>query len=326
VTVVSHHQPSVIRLLLASCLWATFVFGQEADIRARAEVAYLPPYRIGDVIRYKLTVVAPEQVRIQLPNPPPLTPFEVLGGGKIQRQRGELPGTIITSAEWDIAVYRLGTVTIPPLQIPCEAEGRRTLVRTNPITIEVVPLTSPKDTQPRPLKPPLPYPLSPIALALLAAITLTVMALMWLIGWGVVQVAKSAWASLQKVATKPPLPPHLLALQTIDRAEQLYRQGETERAFVLLSFGVRRYLRDRFQVPALEVPTWALMAPLQPHLSDELMGIVRQTLDRSDLIKFARYVPTDAEATQLFNDARRLVHSTQPPLTTPSDQGSGVSG
>jgi len=311
-------------LLLALCGWGTLSFGQEDAIKARAEAAYLPPYRIGDVIRYKVTVIAPEQVQVRMPNPPSLAPFEVLGGGKVRKQRGELPGIVFTSAEWDIAVYRLGTVTIPSLSVPCETEGRRILVRTNPITIEVVPLPSPKDTQPRPLKPPLPYPLNPIALTLLAAATMIALGLIWLVGWGMVQMAKSAWAGLQKVAAKPPLPAHLLALQTIDRAEQLYRQGETERAFTLLSFGVRRYLRDRFQVPALEVPTWRLMAHLQGHLGDELMSIVRQTLDRSDLIKFARYVPSDAEAQQLFDDARRLIRSTEPPPTAP--HSSGVKG
>lgn len=317
------HLLSWFVLLLVPCFGATFTFGQEGTIRARAEVAYLPPYRIGDVIRYKLTVVAPEQVRVHLPNPPRLTPFEVLGGGKAQRHRGELPGIAIISAEWDIAVYRLGKVTIPSLAVPCEWEGRRTVVRTNPITIEVVPITSPKDTQPRPPKPPLPYPLNFVALAVLTVITLTVMALLWLVGWGALQIAKSTLASLQKVTSKPPLPAHLLALQTIDRAEQLYRQGETERAFVLLSFGVRRYLRDRFQVPALETPTWALMPFLQAHLNDELAYIVCQTLDRSDLIKFARYVPSDAEARQLFNDARHLIRSTEPPPTAPH---SGIEG
>lgn len=126
-------------LLLALCGWGTLSFGQEDAIKARAEAVYLPPYRIGDVIRYKVTVIAPEQVQVRMPNPPSLAPFEVLGGGKVRKQRGELPGIVFTSAEWDIAVYRLGTVTIPSLSVPCETEGRRILVRTNPITIEVVP-------------------------------------------------------------------------------------------------------------------------------------------------------------------------------------------
>ncbi|GBC99765.1 hypothetical protein HRbin17_02296 [bacterium HR17] len=294
-------------------LWAVEIAGAaETDIRARAEVAYLPPYRIGDVARYRIAVVAPEQVKVIFPNPLPLAPFEVLGGGQVQRQQGALPGVVITVAEWDIAVYRLGKVTIPSVPISCEWEGRRTLVRTNPIALEVVPLTSPKDQQPRPPKPPLPYPLDPIALTLLAAGTLTAVAVTWLVARGLIWALRTAWSSLQQATARPPLPAHQLALQTIDRAEQLYRQGETERAFTLLSFGVRRYLRDRFQVPALELPTWQLQSYLQPHLPADLLRTLYKTLTLSDLIKFARYNPTDTEAQQLFADARQLIRTTQP--------------
>ncbi len=79
---------------------------------------------------------------------------------------------------------------------------------------------------------------------------------------------------------------------------------------MLLSFGLRRYLRDRFQVAALELPTWNLSQNLQPHLSSEHLNILRFTLDLSDLIKFARYTPSDAEAQKLFTNARQLVHAT----------------
>lgn len=278
------------------------------DIRARAE-AYPLSCFIGDPIRYKVTVFAPEQTKVIFPTVQKFGEFGILRPYPIQHQRGEL-GTATIIAEWDIAVYRLGKVTIPPLELACELEGRRALVRTNPVDIEVIPITKPTDKDPRPLKPPLPYPLSPLAMAILLVGSLFMMAMLWLIGRGMLWALQTAWSSFQKAVTKPPLPPHQLALQTIDRAEQLYRQGEVERAFVLLSFGLRRYLRDRFQVAALELPTWAISQHLQPHLSSEPLTILRFTLDLSDLIKFARYTPTDAEAQKLFTNARQLIYAT----------------
>lgn len=296
----------MLLLLLSSCpLWAQ-------EIRARAE-AFPRSCLIGDPIRYKVTVFAPETANVKFPASSRFGVFEVLQRYPTQKQPSELPGITAFSAEWDIAVYQLGKLTIPPMSITCEMEGRKSLVRTNPVDIEVIPLAPPDAKEPRPAKAPMPYPLSPLSLMLLLLGVFATMAVIWAVGkvvwWGI----QTAWSSWQKATSKPPLPPHLLALQTIERAEQLYRQGEVERSFVLLSFGLRRYLRDRFQVPALELPTWHLLFLLQNHLTKEQQKTLHQTLMLSDLIKFARYNPKETEAMSLFSNAKQLVQTTYVP-------------
>jgi hypothetical protein len=291
-------------LLLTSCP----LMAQE--IRARAE-AYPRSCLIGDLIRYRVTVFAPETANVKFPTGSRFGAFEVLQRYPSQKQPSELPGITAFSAEWDIAVYQLGKVTIPPLPITCEMEGRQTLVRTNPVDIEVIPLAPPDAKEPRPAKAPMPYPLSPLSVMLLLFGMLFTLATIWLFGKALLWAVQTAWSYWQKATEKPPLPPHLLALQTIDRAEQLYRQGEIERSFVLLSFGLRRYLRDRFQVPALELPTWNLVLLLRNQLTREQQISLQRTLTLSDLIKFARYNPKEQEAMKLFADARQLVQATQ---------------
>ncbi len=293
------------------------------EIRARAE-AYPRTCLIGDPIRYQVTVFAPETVSIKFPASSRFGAFEVLQRYPMQKQPSELPGITSFSAQWDIAVYQLGKLTIPPMIITYEMEGRKNLVKTNSVDIEVIPLAPQDAKEPRPAKAPMPYPLSPLSLALLLLGILFALAVVWIIGrvtlWGI----QTAWSSWQKATSKPPLPPHLLALQTIERAEQLYRQGEVERAFILLSFGLRRYLRDRFQVPALELPSWHLTLALRNQLSREQQGVLQRTLMLSDLIKFARYDPKETEALQLFANSRQLVQAIQArfqegkPTETPS--------
>jgi len=280
------------------------------EIRARAE-AYPRSCLIGDLIRYRVTVFAPETANVKFPTSSRFGDFEVLQRYPLQKQISELPGIMAFSAEWDIAAYQLGKLTIPPMSVTCEMEGRKTLVRTNPVDIEIIPLAPPDAKEPRPAKAPMPYPLSPLSLMLLLFGVLFTLAAIWLFGKALLWAIQTAWSSWQKAAEKPPLPPHLLALQTIDRAEQLYRQGEVERSFVLLSFGLRRYLRDRFQVPALELPTWNLVLLLRNQLTKEQQISLQRTLTLSDLIKFARYSPKEQEAMKLFADARQLVQTTQ---------------
>lgn len=284
------------------------------EIRARAE-AFPRSCLIGDPIRYKVTVFAPETATVKFPASSRFGVFEVLQRYPAQKQPSELPGITAFSAEWDIAVYQLGKLTIPPISITYEMEGRRSLVRTNPVDIEVIPLAPPDAKEPRPAKAPMPYPLSPLSLMLLLFGVFVTLAVIWLIGKAVWWGIQTAWSSWQKATTKPPLPPHLLALQTIERAEQLYRQGEVERSFVLLSFGLRRYLRDRYQIPALELPTWHLLFLLRNQLTNEQQKTLHHTLVLSDLIKFARYNPKETEAMGLFSNAKQLVQTTQIPET-----------
>lgn len=301
------------RFKIALFLMLILVLANEAlmaqEIRAMAE-AHPRTCLIGDLIRYKVTVFAPETANVKFPTNSRFGVFEVLQRYPAQKQPSELSGIMAFSAEWDIAVYRLGKVTIPPMAITYEMEGRKSLIRTNPIDIEIIPLAPPDAKEPRPAKAPMPYPLSPLSIALLLFGVLFALAVAFAIGKVVLWGIQTAWSSLQK-ASKPPLPPHLLALQTIERAEQLYRQGEIERAFILLSFGLRRYFRDRFQVPALELPTWHLTIALRNQISSEQQSVLQRTLMLSDLIKFARYNPKETEALQLFSNAKQLVQATQ---------------
>lgn len=281
------------------------------EIRAKAE-AYPRSCFIGDLIRYRVTVFAPETASVKFPISSRFGAFEVLRRYPLQKQPSELPGITVFSAEWDIAVYQLGKVKIPPMPITCEMEGRRTLLKTNSVEVEVIPLAPPNAKDPRPAKAPVPYPLRPLSLMLLLLSALMSLGAIWLAGKVFSWAIQTAWSSWHKATEKPPLPPHLLALQTIDQAEQLYHQGEVERSFILLSFGLRRYLRDRFQVPSLELPTRSLVLSLRNHLNREQQEVLYRTLTLSDLIKFARYNPERREAMRLFADARMIVQTTQP--------------
>lgn len=294
------------------CLFASFIAGISwcQEIRASADAFPMKCY-IGDLIRYRVTVFAPKQVRVIFPSPQRIGEFEVRRHYPVQHQRGELPGMRVTIAEWDIALYRTGKAVIPPLTIHCQGGGQTTLVKTNPVEIEVLSLLPPNARKPRPLKSPLPYPLSPFGMALVFLTTLLALAVLWAVGRGALWLAQTAWAHLQKVAVPPPLPPHRLALQAIDRAERLYRRGQIERAFLVLSYALRRYLRDRFRVAALELPTNAVIRHLQTDFTGDWLKVLRFTLDLSDLIKFARYAPTEEEATRLFDSARQIVHESE---------------
>ena len=116
----------------------------------------------------------------------------------------------------------------------------------------------------------------------------------------------------------PPLPPHARARMKLEAALLLIHEP---RAFAIaVSDAVRLYLEERFQLRAPErtteeflrdlKKTSALTAPQKESLS--------AFLDQCDLMKFARFEPTEAALRELHESALRLVHETQHDLATAS--------
>ncbi len=280
--------------------------GQELRASAHPTVC-----TIGDPITYRVALFAPESARIVLPQIARFGAFEVLRTGPVQKEKGQIPGTQVTIYQWDVALYRTGKGIIPPLTVTCEMEGKKTLVRSNPVEIQVIPIAAPDAKDPRPIKPPMPYPLgwkSVLYVALAAVLSLTIL------GLGVRGLfAIGGWALSQwrRWTTPLPLPPDALALQSISRARQLYRNGEVEKAFVLLSYAIRRYCESRFEVPALETPTDRLLPIIANEIGAADEPALRSVLDISDLAKFARYLPTEEEAEKIFTVSEEWIRRTR---------------
>ncbi|MCS7223953.1 MAG: BatD family protein [Armatimonadetes bacterium] len=297
---------------LVLCLSLSLVAGSLCESQELRASAHPSVCTIGDPITYRVALFAPESARVILPKISRFGEFEILKTWPIQTQKGAMPGTKVTVFQWDVALYRTGKGSIPPLTVTCEMEGKTTLVRSNPVEIQVIPIAPPNAKDPRPIKPPMAYPLSArsvaivtlIALLSLTALALGVRGLLALGGW-----ALSQW---RRWTAPLPLPPDQLALQSISRARQLYQDGQVERAFILLSYALRRYCEQRFEVPALETPTDQLLQVIGKRLRADQESVLAFVLDISDLAKFARYLPTETEASKMFSDSEELVRSTSP--------------
>jgi len=116
------------------------------------------------------------------------------------------------------------------------------------------------------------------------------------------------------VISVPPRPAHEIAAEALRalRARRLPELGEFKEFYSALSGIVRRYLEDRFVVRAPEMTTeefleaTARSAVLQPG-QRQLLG---DFLAESDLVKFARHVPTLADSDRVLGAAERFVDET----------------
>ena len=116
----------------------------------------------------------------------------------------------------------------------------------------------------------------------------------------------------------PPVPPHVRARQKLEAALLLI--GDPRAFCIAVSDALRVYLEERFQLRAPERTTEEFLHDLQKTqvLNEAQKQSLGAFLEQCDLVKFARFEPTEAALRELHESALRLVHETQYDPTTPA--------
>jgi hypothetical protein len=161
----------------------------------------------------------------------------------------------------------------------------------------------------RPVKPPVPIP-SGWEWAWWLGGALVIAALAFLLTrW---------WRHRQQPLAIPPTPPHVRARHRL--AEALRLISEPKPFCTAVSDALRVYLEERFDFHAPDRTTEEFLNELQGtnRLNDPQKESLGKFLQICDLVKFARFEPTEESLRELHQSALRLVDETQfDPLTVP---------
>ena len=140
-------------------------------------------------------------------------------------------------------------------------------------------------------------------------------------------LAAAAWARWRKqraaVPATPPVPAHVRARNKLREALSLI--SDPRLFCILVSDTLRVYLEERFDFHAPERTTEEFLQELQATrlLIAEQKQSLAEFLQSCDLVKFARYEPTETELRALYESALRLIDETQheslglPPVDPP---------
>jgi len=131
-------------------------------------------------------------------------------------------------------------------------------------------------------------------------------------------IAGGTWLAVRRrrrvVTLARPSPPHQVAYAALDRLRRagLVESGGFKEFYSGLSDIVRTYLEQRFRVRAPEMTTeeFLLASARDGRLLGPHRALLGEFLRESDLVKFARHVPTIADAERAFAAARRFVDDT----------------
>jgi len=104
----------------------------------------------------------------------------------------------------------------------------------------------------------------------------------------------------------------LLAIDGLEKSK-LWEKNQLKEHFVELSFILRSYLSSRFEIHLLERTTKdALLLLKQKGLSDDILVAIKQILEQSDLVKFAKSHPSENDILKVSAIARQVIYQTSP--------------
>ena len=113
----------------------------------------------------------------------------------------------------------------------------------------------------------------------------------------------------------PTIPPHITALSRLNKLSKskLWQQNEVKKHHSEISEILREYLEFQFDFPALEQTTGEVMQAIRlTDIESKQQKLLRRILMLSDLVKYAKEKPGDAENMEMLNLALEFVNATKP--------------
>lgn len=264
---------------------------------------------VGDPFSYSIKLPVADSVSILNPTD---IPVQVLPFARdIKSAQGNL--------EFSAAVYDTGSYSIPPIAVLLFKGGQIfDTIWTEPREIVVESVLTDTSSAPRPIKP---YEEHPLRLS-------DVVREFWPWAVGAFLLAALAFAWLRyrmrpKAGSEPPpvppLPPAELAIRELIalRDKKYPERGMIKEQYSEFSEVMRRYVESRYNFPALEMTTYEVASELKRDdlpvcLREELLPVLRE----SDLVKFAKQIPTLAQAISVVDIGFSIVERTRPGLET----------
>ena len=120
----------------------------------------------------------------------------------------------------------------------------------------------------------------------------------------------------QEIKAKPKviIPSDIIAIKALNDLDkrQLWQSGKLKQYHSEISEIIRTYLEDRFQVLALELPTFDILISLtKKGLAKEDLQTLTTILQRADMAKYAKSKPIDSENKESMNLSVSFVKNTK---------------
>jgi len=306
----------IIRLnILIIFLFVQFsaLFSQDISISAKLDTNAM---LIGDHVGLTLKFSGPAGIQVLWPFIPDtiLGNISVIGRGKLDTTFSQDRKSVTFSQEFNITCYDSGFYTIPqiPFQYKLMPDTARLEGTSGLLLLSVHTLKVDTTQAIKPLIGPLKVPLTFREMLPWILIGLGAILLVLFIAWYFIKRKKQQ--PILQFKPKIVLLPHETALQELEklRIKKLWQSGKIKEYHSELTEILRKYIEDRFQVPALEQTSAEIIHnlfdnPLCPRKTLDSLG---ELLVQADMVKFAKAQPVASENEQSLAEAITFINET----------------
>lgn len=262
---------------------------------------------IGDQVKLILEIEYPGNVKIDFPHVPDTiqNQIEVLGRSpidtlKIESEILQKLTQVITITSFDSGSYQ-----IPPFWFTFEMNGLIDSIPSNDVALHVFSMEVDTTAGPTDIKMPYgaPVTLKEVIPYILGIILIG--AILFLVLYSIKRNKSNK--PIFSVTQKPKEPAHIIALRELERIkdEKLWQKDKEKQYYSEITYVLRNYIEDRFQIPAMEQTTDEILQSFRSRsglLNEKSASNLIQILSLADLVKFAKYKPLpDANNLTLIN-------------------------
>jgi hypothetical protein len=290
-------------------------FSQSVKVDARLDTATM---LIGDQTGMHLSFTAPAGTSVEWPFLPDtlMQSIQVIKRGKIDTTWSADKKLLTLSQNFVLTSFDTGYYTIPQIpvyfKVPPDTNTQREASTMLFLRVSTLPVDTTKAIKPikGPMKVPITFrELLPWLLLALAVILLALAAI-----WYIRRRRKNK--PILDIRLKVPLKPHEIALKELNelRTKKLYQSGYIKQYHTEITDILRKYIEDRFLIPAMESTSDEIITDLgRTGLVETAdVGTLRSVLVLADLVKFAKAVPAPEENESSLTSAVSFVNDTIP--------------
>ncbi len=270
---------------------------------------------IGDKIRLGIRVKYRGDLTVEFPQiNQQLGVFTVKKTGDAVGPTEDKDGYFAVEQYYVLSSYEIGRHTIPPVKIKYKGNQGMGEVATNEIPINIKGVIREGETAAdiKDIIPPVDVPASLKRLLFWIYIGLATLLLWGVVSWLISKRKKGYKKQEQQIIVRSP---HEIAYELLEilAREDLIAKGLIKEYYYRITDIVRHYLEKRFGLLAPERTTEEFLGEMAytNKLDDSHKRLIREFLERCDLVKYAKYGPSRAEIQETYDAARRFIDETR---------------
>lgn len=270
---------------------------------------------IGDKIKFGIRVKYQDDLTVEFPKiNQQLGVFRVQETGDIAGTKRDKDGHLTAEQNYVLSSYEIGRQTIPSLKIKYKDNQGAGEVVTNEITIDIKGVLKEGEIAAdiKDIFAPVDVPTRFMRLVIWILAGLAVLSLSAVIYWLIKKRKKGYKKQEQEFIRRSP---HEVAYELLEGLlkENLIAKGLIKEYYYRLTNIVRHYIEKRFGLLAPERTTEEFFVEMAHtnKLDDTHKRLIREFLERCDMVKYARYGPSSAETQEIYDAAKRFIDETR---------------